>query len=176
MLTNLHNLDQGTRDDRQENEQDDAVRDILRRRQRTINPTGYGVAAAVLASSALLVWGSVHSSVRYNADARLTTSYAAFLSFAILLGLVAAHATFTWMIVRDGRRRAAEEDVIREFHHQQQIQAVYEQVLAALAADKKAERLRRWDRFLDGPAAEARASGDQVIPFDRGRGGTRNGS
>ncbi|WP_319462873.1 hypothetical protein [Micromonospora sp. RTP1Z1] len=41
-----------------------------------------------------------------------------------MLGMTACAATLTWMIVWDGRKRAAEGDQIREYHEARQIRAI----------------------------------------------------
>lgn len=132
--------------------QEDEVREILRRRQKNINHFAYGLVAASLASTALMVWGFILSDALRDGGAPLTKGYASFLAFAMVLGIAASGAIVTWMIVRDGRRRAAEEDVIREFDQHQQLGAIHDAIAVFLReGDEAALRVLTQTRsLLDG--------------------------
>lgn len=131
-MFNLSDLEEGARDSRREHDQETVVRKLLRRRQRNINPGGHLVVTSVLGGVALLMWGSIYADARHDPAEVLTTGYAAFLAIAISLGICAAAAGAAWSSVRDARRRAAEEDVIREFHQQQQLDAIRDAVAVFL--------------------------------------------
>ncbi|MBM0239362.1 hypothetical protein JNW88_23485 [Micromonospora sp. ATA32] len=121
------------------------VRGILRRRRTTINPTVCSAIAGGLAAVTLLVSGFIYADVQHNPTELLTKQYAAFLAFALALAFAAAAAAFTWMIVRDARRRAADEDVIRQYHQQQQVDAIRD-AIAVFLREGDASALKLMER------------------------------
>lgn len=126
-MRSLYNIEEGA-----DRDQEDEVRQVLRQRQRTINPVGHIVVASVLGGVTLLMCGSIYANAHHRPGEALTKGDAAFLMFAIIVGICAAAAAAATSSVRDARRRAAEEDLIRECHQQQQLSAIRDAIAVFL--------------------------------------------
>lgn len=174
-----------SRDDSRTREQEDEVRDILRRRQRNTNyPTG-GLVAAALGGLGLLVWGCVFASAWHDADKPLTNGHASFLAFSVVLGIAAVVVAVLWASVFNQRRLAAEDDRIMAYvnrqmveHDERQARKIVDLVLAGLRDEER-------KRYIKAVADELREETDStgcgriddrasVILLDRPRRGQRS--
>lgn len=105
-----------------------AVERLIRRRRNSRTHVAFGVAAGVLGAVALCVWATVRADVAHGPDAPLSTTYAAYLAFAIVLGFAAFASAFTWLIVWNTNARVAEADRIREYHQARQVRVIQEAI------------------------------------------------
>lgn len=171
-MHSLYNLEEGAPDDRRDRDQENEVRHILRRRQRNTNHPVYGLVAAILGGTALLVWGFIYSDALHDGRDPLTQGYAAFLAFAIVVGFAATAAAATWMIVRDSRERGAEEDMIREHRQQQQLVAIRDAIAVFLReGDESALKVMAQTRhLLDTGTDSGTDPGMGTVHRFRGRG------
>lgn len=169
-------------EDTQEINRRDVLR-ILKRRQQSHGHTLYGAIAFTLTLCAGVVGGTIIRDARADPEAALTLSYAAFLTFAGVLGFAASASTFTWLLVRNERKLAAENDMISEYRQRKQVKEIRQQFKAALEEHTREERVRQFNnRFgnmfaAEGttgspPPAPGQGAGDdrtQVLPFERPR-------
>lgn len=145
-------VDQDSQELRRVTQEEVEVHRILKRRQQQTHHFAYGVVASILGATTLIVWGFIAADARRSAEEPLTQSYAAFLSFAIFLGISASASALTWAIVWDGRKQAAEDDRIREFHEDRQVRALRDAIGVFLRegdADAR-EAMAQAQRLING--------------------------
>jgi len=130
MCSNIHPED--SQELRNAEDEHREVRAILRRRQQHGASTTYRVLAGSAGSAALVMWGFIAANAAVNPAGHVGRAYAAFLALAVVVGVAAIAAVFTWLRERDGSRRSAEADRIREYQHGRQVRAIQAAVAAAL--------------------------------------------
>lgn len=123
------------------------IREILYRRQRH-GRTPHSITALILGGITLAVWGYIAHDVNSHPDDHLSLAYGAFLAFAITIGVISAGAAFTWMVISEQRRQAADTDRINAFNKEQHIRQTTAAVLAALKEHDRRDRQQRWENFL----------------------------
>ncbi|MFG1846878.1 hypothetical protein [Micromonospora carbonacea] len=131
-MCSIYNPQEDTQELRRRTEEEDEVRAILKRRQQETGHRGYGITAAILGVLALSVWIFIFADARRALHQPITQGYASFLAFSTVLGIVAGAAAFTWAIVREERRHAAEADRIREYHETRQVRALRDAITVFL--------------------------------------------
>lgn len=104
------------------------VEQLVRRRRKNKGHIVHGVIAGALCAAALCMWATVRADVAHTPGGPLSTRYAAYLAFAIVLGVAAAASTLTWLIVWNINARAAESDRIREYHEARQMRVIREAI------------------------------------------------
>ena len=122
MCSNIHPED--SQELRNAEDEHREVRAILRRRQQHGASTTYRVLAGSAGSAALVMWGFIVANAAVNPGGHVGRAYAAFLALAVVVGVAAVAAVFTWLRERDGSRRSAEADRIREYQHTRQVKAI----------------------------------------------------
>lgn len=160
-------IDQDSQELRQLTREHEEVSRMLGRRQRQTNHFAYGAVAATLGILALMVWVFIFADARRTAGRPLTQGYAVFLAFAVVLGIAGSAAAFTWAIVTEQRKRAAEDDKIRDYHEGRQVRAIRDAIAVFLReGDAEAQALmERTQRLFNG------TDGASVHPFQhRNRG------
>lgn len=114
--------------DRRIDEEAMEVERLIKRRRNSRTHILYGVLAGVLGVAALCVWTTIRADVAHNPGDPLSSDYAAYLAFAVVLGFAAFAAAFTWLIVWNTNTRVAEADRIREYHQARQVRAIQEAI------------------------------------------------